>query len=332
MSEKYLEVKNLSKKFVVEKNIFGKPQKYLQAVDKVSFSVNKYETLGVVGESGCGKSTTGRCVLRLIDPTEGEILIDGKDICKLNEKELREYRRRLQMVFQDPMSSFDPRYTIRQTLYEPMKLHETCEVQNLENRAKELMELVGLNSKYIDKYPHEFSGGQRQRIGIARALSLNPEFLVCDEPVSALDVSIQSQVLNLFTELQEKLGLTYMFISHDLSVVKYISHRVAVMYLGRVVEYAPTEELFEHRLHPYTQALISAIPASHPSKKGQRIVLKGDVPNPICPPSGCHFHLRCPYATERCRMERPELLECSPNHFVACHKVNEGVSIEGSVN
>lgn len=326
MSKPFIEVKNLRKEFVVEKNFLGRPVKTLKAVDDVSFSIEKNETLGVVGESGCGKSTTGRCVLRLIEPSSGEILVDGTDISKLKEKELLPYRRKLQIIFQDPMSSFDPRFTIRRTLTEPMKLHGTVPREQYEERAGELMDIVGLNSKYIDKYPHEFSGGQRQRIGIARALTMNPEFLVCDEPVSALDVSIQSQVLNLFGELQEKMGLTYLFISHDLSVVKYISHKVAVMYLGRIVEYAPTEELFAHRLHPYTQALISAIPASHPSQKGKRIVLTGDVPSPITPPTGCHFHLRCPYATERCRMERPGLMECTPGHFVACHKINEGIT------
>lgn len=319
----FLEVRNLKKQFVVEKDFFGKPKKWLNAVDGVSFSINQFETLGVVGESGCGKSTTGRCILRLIEPTDGEIVLDGVNVRKLNDEMLREYRSKMQIVFQDPMSSFDPRYTIRQTLTEPLKLHNICKKEEYNDLAEELMGEVGLTGKSLDKYPHEFSGGQRQRIGIARALSMNPKFLVCDEPVSALDVSIQSQVLNLFLDLQEKLGLTYMFISHDLSVVKFISHRICVMYLGRVVEYAKTEDIFRNQLHPYTKALISAIPASHPSQKGQRMVLMGDVPNPIEPPKGCHFHTRCPYSTEQCCSERPEFREVEPEHFVACHLYND---------
>ncbi len=317
-----LKVDHLKTYFPIRKGFFNKVVGHVKAVDDVSFFVNRCETLGVVGESGCGKSTMGRSVLRLVQPTAGSVVFDGVDVCKLSNEELRKFRSRMQIVFQDPLSSLDPRYTIDRTLVEPLKQHTNMTDAEINDKVLELMEKVGLPAFHATKFPHEFSGGQRQRIGIARAISLNPEFIVCDEPVSALDVSIQSQVLNLLRELQNELKLSYLFISHDLSVVKYISDRVAVMYLGHIVEMAKSDELFAHKLHPYTQALTSAIPIPNPHLTKQRIVLQGDVPNPANPPKGCPFHERCSQCKAICREERPEFKEVSPGHYVSCHLYN----------
>ena len=320
--EVLLKVDHLKTYFPIRKGFFNKVVGHVKAVDDVSFFVNRCETLGVVGESGCGKSTMGRSVLRLVEPTEGSVVFDGVDVCKLKPEEMRKFRSRMQIVFQDPLSSLDPRYTIDRTLAEPLKQHTNMTDAEIKEKVLELMEKVGLPAFHATKFPHEFSGGQRQRIGIARAISLNPEFIVCDEPISALDVSIQAQVLNLLRELQRELKLSYLFISHDLSVVKYISDRVAVMYLGHIVEMAESEELFAHKLHPYTQALTSAIPIPNPHLTKQRIVLQGDVPNPANPPKGCPFHERCSQCKAICREERPEFKEVSPGHYVSCHLYN----------
>lgn len=318
-SDVLLEIRNLTKHFPIRKKMFSRqPAGAVRAVDGVSLSIKRGETIGIVGESGCGKSTTGRAVLRLLEPTAGEIVFEGTDIRALNPEQLRKFRTNMQMVFQDPYASLDPRWTVRQILEEPLRTHETIGQKELEERIDSLMETVGLSPYHASRFPHEFSGGQRQRVGIARALALNPRFIVCDEPVSALDVSIQSQVLNLMQDLQQQLGLTYMFISHDLSVVRFISDRVGVMYLGKLVELAPTAEMFAEPLHPYTKALMSAVPQPDPDAPRDRIVLTGDVPSPANPPSGCAFHTRCPVATERCRAEVPEL-KTYGNRQVACH-------------
>ena len=314
-----LRVSHLKTYFPIKKGFFNKVVGHVKAVDDVSFFVNRCETLGVVGESGCGKSTMGRSVLRLIEPTEGEVLFDGVDVRALKSDELRAFRKRMQIIFQDPLSSLDPRYTIDRTLAEPLKLHTDLSDAEIREKVLDLMAQVGLQPFHASKFPHEFSGGQRQRIGIARAISLNPDFIVCDEPVSALDVSIQSQVLNLLRELQEKMHLSYLFISHDLSVVKYISDRIAVMYLGHIVEMAESNELFAHKLHPYTQALTSAIPIPNPHLNKERIVLQGNVPNPANPPSGCPFHERCAQCMGICKEEAPAFREVSPGHYVSCH-------------
>ncbi|AIQ30931.1 peptide ABC transporter substrate-binding protein [Paenibacillus sp. FSL P4-0081] len=314
-----LEVRNLKKHYPIRKGFFSKQVGAVKAVDGITLSVRQGETLAVVGESGCGKSTTGRAILRLIEPTEGEIMFNGTDVRALSTEQLRRFRTDMQMVFQDPYASLDPRWTVQRILEEPLRTHESAPASELKSRVEQLMEVVGLSPYQAHRFPHEFSGGQRQRIGIARALALNPKFIVCDEPVSALDVSIQAQVLNLMQDLQEQYGLTYMFISHDLSVVKFISDRVAVMYLGRIVELAPTKSLFAKPLHPYTQALMSAVPVPNPGVKKQRIVLTGDVPNPETPPSGCAFHPRCPYAMDRCKSEAPVLRELDSGHQVSCH-------------
>ncbi|MEK4048045.1 dipeptide ABC transporter ATP-binding protein [Paenibacillus sp. FSL H8-0048] len=314
-----LEVRNLKKHYPIRKGFFSKQVGAVKAVDGITLSVEQGETLAVVGESGCGKSTTGRAILRLIEPTEGEIMFAGTDVRSLNTEQLRKFRTDMQMVFQDPYASLDPRWTVQRILEEPLRTDGSAPAGELRGRVEQLMEVVGLSPYQAHRFPHEFSGGQRQRIGIARALALNPKFIVCDEPVSALDVSIQAQVLNLMQDLQEQYGLTYMFISHDLSVVKFISDRVAVMYLGRVVELAPTKALFAKPLHPYTQALMSAVPVPDPGLKKQRIVLTGDVPNPETPPTGCAFHPRCPHAMDRCKSEAPVLRELDSGHQVACH-------------
>ncbi|MEK3836928.1 dipeptide ABC transporter ATP-binding protein [Paenibacillus sp. FSL M7-0896] len=314
-----LEVRNLKKHYPIRKGFFSKQVGAVKAVDGITLSVEQGETLAVVGESGCGKSTTGRAILRLIEPTEGEIMFGGTDVRSLNTEQLRRFRTDMQMVFQDPYASLDPRWTVQRILEEPLRTHGSAPAGELKSRVEQLMEVVGLSPYQAHRFPHEFSGGQRQRIGIARALALNPKFIVCDEPVSALDVSIQAQVLNLMQDLQEQYGLTYMFISHDLSVVKFISDRVAVMYLGRIVELAPTKALFAKPLHPYTQALMSAVPVPNPGLKKQRIVLTGDVPNPETPPTGCAFHPRCPHAMDRCKSEAPVLRELDSGHQAACH-------------
>ncbi|OKP95746.1 ABC transporter ATP-binding protein [Paenibacillus sp. P46E] len=314
-----LEVRNLKKHYPIRKGFFAKQVGAVKAVDGITLSVEQGETLAVVGESGCGKSTTGRTILRLIEPTEGEIMFNGTDVRSLDTEQLRRFRTDMQMVFQDPYASLDPRWTVQRILEEPLRTHEAGKNSELKSRVEQLMEVVGLSPYQAHRFPHEFSGGQRQRIGIARALALNPKFIVCDEPVSALDVSIQAQVLNLMQDLQEQYGLTYMFISHDLSVVKFISDRVAVMYLGRIVELAPTKDLFAKPLHPYTQALMSAVPVPNPGLKKSRIVLTGDVPNPETPPSGCAFHPRCPFAMDKCRKDEPVLRELDSGHQVSCH-------------
>ena len=314
-----LRVNHLKTYFPIKKGFFNKVVGHVKAVDDVSFFVNRCETLGIVGESGCGKSTMGRSVLRLVEPTEGEVIFDGVDVRKLSPAEMRDFRKRMQIIFQDPLSSLDPRYTIEKTLAEPLKLHTNLSDAEIKDTILDLMGKVGLQSFHAKKFPHEFSGGQRQRIGIARAISLNPDFIVCDEPVSALDVSIQSQVLNLLQELRSQMNLSFLFISHDLSVVKYISDRIAVMYLGHIVEMAESEELFAHRLHPYTQALTSAIPIPDPHLTKERIILQGNVPNPANPPSGCPFHERCVHCMGVCKEKMPELKEVSPGHYVSCH-------------
>ena len=310
--EKLLEVKNLKK-------YFPSGSQVVKAVDDVSFDVYKGETLGMVGESGCGKSTTGRMTIRLLDATEGSILYKGKDIANLSGNALRDQRCKMQIIFQDPFSSLDPRKTIGETIGRPLQVHNLLPKAQRFERVLELMERVGLDPNWVNKYPHELDGGRRQRVGIARALAVNPEYIVCDEPVSALDVSIQAQVLNLLQDLQEEMGLTYLFISHDLSVVKHLSNRIAVMYLGKIVELAESDELFARTEHPYTKALLSAIPIPSIDEKPQRILLQGDVPSPKNPPSGCRFHTRCPYATERCKQAEPELRDIGGGHYVACH-------------
>ena len=315
-----VEVKGLKMYFPVGRTITGKPRRLLKAVDDVSFTIDKGQTFGLVGESGCGKTTIGRCLVRLYQTTDGQILFDGQDIARLSEKELAPYRRRMQMIFQDPYASLNPRMTVASIIAEPL-LHTDMSRADRDARVRELVDLVGLKPDHMQRYPHEFSGGQRQRVGIARALASSPEFIVCDEPISALDVSIQAQVINTLEELQERFGLSYLFVSHDLSMVRHISHEVGVMYLGCMVERAPVQELYAHMLHPYTKALMSAVPIPDPdlAAASERIHLTGDVPTPIDPPSGCRFRARCPYATERCAVERPELREVSPGHFVACH-------------
>ena len=316
MSDVILEVKNLKK-------YFSTPRGMLHAVDDVSFTIERGKTLGVVGESGCGKSTTGRSILRLLNPTAGEVIFEGQDITKLTEREMRAKRREMQIIFQDPFSSLDPRNTVLQAISEPLKFNKIItDRYDLEERTLQLMRTVGLAERLINTYPHELDGGRRQRIGIARALSVNPKFIVCDEPVSALDVSIQAQILNLLEELQDELGLTYMFITHDLAVVNHFADDIAVMYLGQVVEKASARELFNNTLHPYSRALLSAIPMPSTRKKRERIILKGEISSPIEPKDECRFAKRCPFATEDCWAKCPSLREVEPNHFVACHNYN----------
>ncbi len=315
-----LEVVDLKKHFPVKKGLFQKVVGQVYAVDGVSFTINEGETLGLVGESGCGKSTVGRTLLRLIEPTAGAIKIDGQDITHLSGNDLRPYRREMQIIFQDPFSSLDPRMTAGDIVGEPLSVHGIGDSRSgRREMVAELFERVGLRRAQMDNFPHQFSGGQRQRIGIARALALNPKLIIGDEPVSALDVSIQAQVINLLLDLQAERKLSYLFISHNLAVVEHISHRIAVMYLGRIVEYADKKTIFRDPKHPYTVALLSAVPVPDPTLKRDKIVLEGDVPSPVNPPSGCHFHTRCPFAEEQCRVESPPLREINPNHWAACH-------------
>jgi peptide/nickel transport system ATP-binding protein/oligopeptide transport system ATP-binding protein len=317
-----VEAEGLVKHFVARRSAFGRPTATVKAVDGVSFTVEAGKTLALVGESGSGKSTVGRLVLRLVDATAGSMRFAGQDVFALNESQTRAFRRQAQLVFQDPYASLNPRMTVGDILAEPIALHDIVPVAQRRERVAQVLEMVGLEPRFAPRYPHEFSGGQRQRIAIARALAVEPKLVVCDEPVSALDVSIRSQVLNLLRDLQQRLGLAYIFISHDLAVVKHIADRVAVMYLGRIVETAPTDELFANPRHPYTQALLSAIPIPRAHARRDRTILPGDVPSPINPPPGCHLHLRCPHAIERCRVERPALIDAG-DHATACHRWQE---------
>ena len=319
MNAPVLAVRDLKKHFPIRKGLLQRAGGTVYAVDGVSFSINEGETLALVGESGCGKSTVGRAVLRLIEPTAGEIRVSGSDITNLTKAELRPYRRQMQIIFQDPFSSLDPRMSAGAIVAEPLRVHGIAKGGEVRKMVAALFERVGLRRAQMDNYPHQFSGGQRQRIGIARALALQPKLIVGDEPVSALDVSIQAQVLNLMLDLQKEMGLAYLFISHNLAVVEHISHRIAVMYLGRIVEYTDKKTLFTRALHPYTEQLLLAVPVPDPRVKRQKRVLQGDVPSPVNPPSGCHFHTRCPYAVERCRAESPSLREVRPGQMVACH-------------
>lgn len=320
MADKILEVKNLKKYFPVESKVRVEP-KSVKAVDDVSFDVYRNETLSIVGESGCGKSTTGRCLIGLNKPTSGEVIYNGKNIVGISDKEQRVLCKDLQMIFQDPYSSLNPRMTIGSILEEPLIIHKICKTKEERmQRVLDMLENVGMRRDHYYRYPHEFSGGQRQRIGIARALILEPKLVVCDEPVSALDVSIQSQVLNLLAEVKKEMNITYVFISHNMSVVRYISDRVGVMYLGHLVELAGTEELYNNPLHPYTQALLSTVPEPDPHVKREQIMLKGDIPSPLNPPSGCIFHNRCPYNEPICQDQMPPLVEIKPGHFVACYR------------
>ena len=317
-----LSVRDLKVQFPVRRGILQRQVGTIKAVDGVSFDIAKGATLGLVGESGCGKSTTGRAILRLVPPTSGSALLNGRDLFTLSPGDLRAARREMQMIFQDPYASLNPRMTVLEIISEPLRVHGLCRSsKDALSQTAALMERVGLSPTYLRRYPHEFSGGQRQRVGIARAIALNPKLLIADEPVSALDVSVQAQILNLLKKLQQELGLSYLFIAHDLAVVRHLSREIAVMYLGRIVERAPAEELFSAPSHPYTQALLSAIPIPDPAveRTRKRLVLAGDVPSPEKPPAGCHFHTRCPYVMDRCKSETPALLQRGVGHFVACH-------------
>lgn len=320
-NEVLLKVENLKKYFPIVRGLFGRQVGAVKAVDGISFEVYKGETLGLVGESGCGKSTTGRVILQLYPVTSGKISFEGQELTELDSESMRRLRPKMQMIFQDPHSSLNPRMTVNNIISEPLVEHSVVRGRERKARVDELLELVGLSPHYANRYPHEFSGGQRQRIGIARALALNPEFIICDEPIAALDVSIQAQVVNLLEDLQSEFGLTYLFISHDLSMIRHIANRVAVMYLGKIVELADRDELYDNPLHPYTQALLSAVPSPDPviEEKRERIILTGDVPSPADPPPGCAFHTRCPIAVELCRYDKPAWRELRPNHWAACH-------------
>ena len=317
-----ISIRSLKKYFPIHEGFLSKNTKTVKAVDGVSLDIGHGEILGLVGESGCGKTTLGRMSINLIKPTSGEIIFDGVDILKLDNPSLKALRPKMQIIFQDPFGSLNPRFTVERIIGEAMMVHGLAERSNLRSKVTEIMQKVGLPNSFINRYPHEFSGGQRQRIGIARALSLNPRYLVCDEPVSALDVSIQAQIINLLQELQEKESISILFISHDLNVVKHISHRTAVMYLGQIVETAPTKILNKNAAHPYTRALLAAKPSTNPKESSDHIPLRGDVPSPLNPPAGCHFHTRCPEATDRCKTERPTTFQLEERHTVQCHLYN----------
>lgn len=322
MAKPLLEVSGLKKHFDIKGGVFGRKVGTVQAVNDISFTVMEGEILGIVGESGCGKSTTGKAILRLIEPTEGKVTFEDHDLTNLSDEEMRKLRRDMQMIFQDPYASLNPRHTVEKIISEPLLIHGVKSSEQRSQRVKELLEVVGLNPYHATRYPHQFSGGQRQRIGIARALANNPKLIICDEPVSALDVSVQSQILNLMSELRDEFNLTYIFIAHDLSVVKHISDRVGVMYLGNMVELTEKDKLYEDPKHPYTQALLSAVPSLDPDIRKERTILQGDVPDPANPPTGCVFHTRCPKAMEVCKQEKPMFLEVEDRHFVACHLYN----------
>ncbi|MBE6532589.1 MAG: dipeptide ABC transporter ATP-binding protein [Ruminococcaceae bacterium] len=324
--EVILEVRHMRKTFPLQKSLLGKVERELVAVDDVSFKLKAGETLGIVGESGCGKTTLGRAILKLHQPTGGQIIFDGEDITNYNTKEMRNHRTKMQIIFQDPYSSLPPRSTVGDILSEPVQVHGIVPKDEVKDYVLKLMDKCGLRDYYFERYPHEFSGGQRQRICIARALSVNPKLVICDEPVSALDVSIQAQIINLLKELQQSMNLTYVFISHDLSVVKFISDKIGVMYLGSMVEFGNKKDIFENPIHPYTKALFSAIPNPNPDVKMNRIVLNGDIPSPANPPSGCRFHTRCPHATEKCKYVTPTYREYEDGHFAACHLAEEKLS------
>ncbi len=319
MQKPLLEINGLKKYFAIKGGVLGRKVGEVKAVDDVSFSVKEGEILGIVGESGCGKSTTGKSILRLIEPTEGEVKFEGQDITKISQKDMRHLRKNMQIIFQDPYASLNPRHTVEKIIGEPLLVNGMKSSKERKKRVNELLEVVGLSSYHASRYPHQFSGGQRQRIGIARALANNPKLIICDEPVSALDVSVQSQILNLMEDLRTKFNLTYIFIAHDLSVVKHISDRVGVMYLGQMVELTEKDKLYDNPKHPYTQALLSAVPTPDPDQINDRVILKGDVPSPSNPPSGCPFHTRCPRAMHICQQVRPQLKEVDENHIVACH-------------
>ncbi len=322
--ERLLEIKNLKKYFPVKEGVFRRTVAHVKAVDDINFHIKRGETLGLVGESGCGKSTAGRTILRLLEATAGEIWFEGKNLIELGKRELREMRKEMQIIFQDPYASLNPRMTVADIVGEPMDIHNLASSKKERNeKVADILDTVGLGTEHMNRYPHEFSGGQRQRIGVARALAVDPSLIIADEPVSALDVSIQAQVINLMQDLQKDFDLTYLFIAHDLSVVKHISDRVAVMYLGKLVEVADKKELFDDPKHPYTQSLLSAIPVADPTYESERIILEGDVPSPVNPPSGCRFHPRCPYAMDICSEVEPEFKDYGEEHFAACHLLED---------